>query len=81
MYFSIPFRIVSKIADYFVMRGEIYKDVNGTLQLIASTPNAGISSRVNVTNYWSIGKLEPGTYKYILKAYTVDGLVESLEAC
>lgn len=80
MYFSIPFRIVSKIADYFVMRGEIYKDVNGTLQLIASTPNAGISSRVNVTNYWSIGKLEPGTYKYILKAYTVDGLVESLEA-
>ena len=77
MYFSLPFKIISRIADYFVMKGEIYKDNNGTLELVGATSNTGISSKVNVTNYWSIGKLEAGNYKYIIKAYTVDGGVES----
>ena len=80
MYFSIPFRVVSKIADYFVMRGEIYKEIGGRYQLLSATSDSGITTRVNVTNYWSIGKLEVGKYKYVLKAYTVDGLVESLES-
>ena len=79
MYYSIPFRVVSKIADYFVVRGEIYKDNLGTWDLVTTTSDAGITSRVNTTNYWSVGKLEEGTYKYILKAYTVDSLVESKE--
>ena len=77
MYFSVPFRVVSKIAEYFIMRGEIYKDNLGTWELVAATSDTGISSRVNVTNYWSIGKLEEGTYKYIIRATTVDGMVES----
>lgn len=77
MYISIPFKIVSRIADYFVMKGELYRDNNGVLELVAKTSDTGISSRVNVTNYWSVGRMEPGTYKYTIKAYTVDGLVES----
>ena len=80
MYFSIPFRTVSKIADYFVMRGIIEKNINGEWVKINETSDTGISCRVNVTNYWSVGKLEAGEYKYTLKAYTVDGLVETRES-
>ena len=77
MYFSVPFRVVSKIANYFIMRGDLYRDNLGTWEKVASTAEAGISSRVNVTNYWSIGKLEKGIYKYVIYATTVDGGVRS----
>ena len=80
MYFSIPFRVVSKIADYFVMRGTMEKDDNGQWVKVAETSEQGISSRVNVTNFWSVGKLEPGHYKYTIKAFTVDGMVETRES-
>ena len=78
-YFSVPFRITSKIANYFVMKGEIFKDNSGEWELVNKTGELGITTAVNITNYWSIGKLEVGNYKLVLKAYTVDGGVESLE--
>ena len=78
MYFSVPFRILSKISDFFVMKGEIYRNnEDGSRTLINQTSNTGISTKVNVTNYWSVGKLEVGSYTYIIKGYTVDGGVES----
>ena len=79
MYVSIPFKIISKIADYFVMKGELYRDNNGSLELVTKTNDTGISSKVNVVNYWSVGKLPIGNYQYKIKGYTVDGLVESEE--
>lgn len=78
-YLSIPFKVVSKVANYFVVRGELSKQVNGAWQVIKSTTGNGISTTVNVINYWSVGKLDIGTYKFKLSAYTVDGGIKSLE--
>ena len=78
-FLSIPFRIISKIANYFIMRGELYKDNLGKWELVDQTADAGISTAVNITNYWSVGKQEVGNYRFVLKAYTVDGGIESLE--
>ena len=80
-YLSIPFKITSKIANYFIMRGEVLKlSDDGTWISVKKTPDVGITTSVNITNYWSVGKLEIGQYKYILRAFTVDGGIESLEA-
>ena len=78
-YLSVPFKITSKIANYFVMRGELSKEENGEWVLVKTTPGNGITSTVNITNYWSIGKLEIGKYRLKLAAFTVDGGIKSLE--
>ncbi len=78
-YLSIPFRIISRIASYFVMKGELYKDNLGTWELVNETSGTGILTAVNITNYWSVGKQEIGKYRFILRAYTVDGGIESVE--
>ena len=79
-YLSIPFKITSKIANYFIMRGEIFKLNGSSWETVKKTADVGITSTVNITNYWSVGKLSIGSYKFVLKAFTVDGGVESLEA-
>lgn len=78
-YLSIPFKVISKVANYFVVRGELFKQVNGQWQSVKTTAGNGISTTVNTINYWSVGKLDIGEYKFILKAYTVDGGIKSLE--
>ncbi len=79
-YLSIPFKVISKIANYFIVRGELLKfNELGEWYTVAETPAAGITTAVNILNYWSVGKLEIGTYKFILKAYTVDNGVESID--
>lgn len=78
-YLSIPFKVISKVANYFVVRGELFQEVGGTWKSIKVTAGNGISTAVNTINYWSVGKLQLGNYKFILRAYTVDGGIKSLE--
>ena len=78
-YLSIPFKVTSRIANYFVVRGKIEKENNGKWEVIKSTTGNGITSTVNILNYWSVGKLDLGTYRIVLSAFTVDGGVQSLE--
>ena len=79
-YLSVPFRVSSRIANYFIVRGELERNNSGTWELVAKTSDAGISTAVNITNYWSVGKQAIGEYRITLRAYTVDGGVESLES-
>lgn len=80
-YISIPFIVTSKVAKYFVVRGKLYKkNASGGWDLYTSTSDLGIECTVSVTSYWSVRKLEIGEYKYELKAYTVDGGIQSLES-
>ena len=80
-FLSLPFKIISRIANYFIMKGEVIKiNADGTEEVIKSTSETGLPTAVNIRNYWSVGKLEIGEYKFILRAYTVDGGVESLES-
>jgi hypothetical protein len=78
-YLSIPFKVVSRIANYFVVRGKLEKETNGSWVEVKATSGNGILSTVNITNYWSVGKLEIGNYRFTLSAYTVDGGIKSLE--
>ena len=78
-YLSIPFKVISKVANYFVVRGELFQEVGGAWKSIKVTAGNGISTAVNTINYWSVGKLQLGNYKFILRAYTVDGGIKSLE--
>lgn len=78
-YISIPFRTYTKVANYLTMKGELYKkSENDKWTLFKSTSGTGISCSVGVINYWSIGKIEQGEYKYELNAYTLDGGIKSL---
>ena len=80
-YISIPFRVTSKIANYFTTRGKLYKlNDAGEWELHSETSLLGIECTMNVTSYWSVKKLPVGNYKYELTAYTVDGEVRSLES-
>jgi hypothetical protein len=78
-YLSIPFKITSKIANYFVMRGKIEQEVNGEWKVVKSTSGNGITSAVNIINYWSVGKMDLGNYRITLSAFTVDGGIKSLD--
>ena len=79
-YLTIPFKITTKVANYVLMRGKLFKkNENGEYELYRETDVSGISTTVNIINYWSIGVVPEGTYKYELVGSTVDGGIVSLE--
>ena len=78
-YVSIPFKVTSKIANYFLVRGTIYVNNSGSWEEYKTTSAAGLQTQVNSTSYWSIGKLPEGNYKYVLYAYTLDETIQCLE--
>ena len=80
-YLTIPFRITTKVANYVLMRGKLYKKNpdTGEFELLKETPTSGISATVNVTGYWSVGLVEDGTYRYELIGSTADGGIVSLQ--
>ena len=79
-FLTIPFKITTKVAKYVLMRGKLFKKNNdGEYELYKETDISGISSTVNVVNYWSIGIVPEGTYRYELVGSTVDGGIVSLD--
>jgi hypothetical protein len=45
-YLSIPFKVISKVANYFVVRGELFQEVGGTWKSIKVTAGNGISTAI-----------------------------------
>jgi len=78
-YLTIPFKVTSKIANYFVVRGKIEQNKDGKWEIVKSTSGNGITSAVNILNYWSVGKMPIGDYRITLSAYTVDGGIKSID--
>ncbi len=69
---SIPFRVVGKDDSFFWVTGYVQKkQSNGTwVEVIRN--DEGVQAPRNVSTFWAIGKLELGTYRYVLRAWSSD---------
>ena len=78
-YIQVPFKIVTKVSNFLLMRGKLYKKENEQWVVKKETPTEGKLCMMNVTDYWALGILEEGNYKIELTGYTRDGGMQSLE--
>lgn len=73
---SIPFRCSAKGISKLLMKGTVSRivieDGIETLEEAAVTPSSGITCTSDITSYWFVGRLPIGSYRYNLKAYTLD---------
>lgn len=78
-YISIPFKVVTKVANYLLVRGSVLKYVNDEWVPFKDTGSEGIQCTMNVTNFFSVGMVDAGRYKYELIASTLDNGIVSID--
>ena len=78
-YVSIPFKLTRKNTAFLTMRGTVYQKKDGNWVEYAKTEDTGQTAGCNTVNYWSIGRVPEGEYKYELWGYTTDFQEKSID--